>query len=867
MQEQPRNRDWVKNAAIIFLVVILVLTFFSNTIMNRTLPEVATQEVTSGSIVARVRGTGTVQANSNTQVKMDQNRVIRSVLVKVGQQVNAGDVLFTLGEGASEEIDAAEEKLQSLQASYNRTAATIPEFNYSTDSRKIGLLKDKLDAAAENLRVAEQAAKAATPYADQVAAVEAELENAVIARDKAKKEYDEARGRSEEQHVKTVEEFVNLNGADYLTFAYLDQYIRSITPNSIPPVIELDNYQIALIRLLVQNLELDGDLLNDSYENRNKMLLQIDRVNNLLDGTGYLVQFYDEDGKTLLQSTTEKYGTVPSYSGIMPTRKSSTPGNIRVFDYWENISTQERIAAVTKAVDYKAVYREEKEETTSTPEPTSSPDVSINIETLIVNTNSGNSTSANTSTTTTSTTTTPGATTPGATTPDATTPEVTTPEVTTPDATTPEVTTPDATTPGATTPEVTTPEENILGMSTLELNPIEMSTLESNLLGSIGESTLDSDSSPSTEGISVPVDATKQVVQYSEEKTSEEIEESNNDLLSIPPTSPQTGEKTRDELLDWLHSLEKALQLFDEAESWKYYKEQIVNQKKAIYDAAVAEAEKWGLALQTYLDSGTAESAVYKSKKEAYNNALDAYQTAVETYHDKKSANETTLAGYNADLANLWQQITKTKEKLEDLLGGEEAQIKAKVSGTIQTLNAAPGDTKKKDDVLATIEVPDMGYMMSFSVTNDQASRLRVGDTGTVSNFYWGDEITATLKSIQIDQKNPATNKLLTFDLSGNVTAGSELTVSVGQKSANYDVIIPSSSVRTDANGTYVLKMESKNSPLGNRYLARRVPVEVLAVDDTNSAVSADLGYGDYVITSSSAPLKNGQMVRLATSS
>ena len=399
MQEQPRNRDWVKNAAIIFLVVILVLTFFSNTIMNRTLPEVATQEVTSGSIVARVRGTGTVQANSNTQVKMDQNRVIRSVLVKVGQQVKAGDVLFTLGEGASEDIDAAEDKLQSLQASYNRTAATIPEFNYSTDSRKIGLLKDKLDAAAENLRVAEQAAKAATPYADQVAAVEAELENAVIARDKAKKEYDEARGRSEEQHVKTVEEFVNLNGADYLTFAYLDQYIRSITPNSIPPVIELDNYQIALIRLLVQNLELDGDLLNDSYENRNKMLLQIDRVNNLLDGTGYLVQFYDEDGKTLLQSTTEKYGTVPSYSGIMPTRKSSTPGNIRVFDYWENISTQERIAAVTKAVDYKAVYREEKEETTSTPEPTSSPDVSINIETLIVNTNSGNSTSANTSTT------------------------------------------------------------------------------------------------------------------------------------------------------------------------------------------------------------------------------------------------------------------------------------------------------------------------------------------------------------------------------------------------------------------------------------------------------------------------------------
>ena len=35
------RRDWVKNAIIIFLAVLLVLTFFSNTIMNYSLPEVA----------------------------------------------------------------------------------------------------------------------------------------------------------------------------------------------------------------------------------------------------------------------------------------------------------------------------------------------------------------------------------------------------------------------------------------------------------------------------------------------------------------------------------------------------------------------------------------------------------------------------------------------------------------------------------------------------------------------------------------------------------------------------------------------------------------------------------------------------------
>ena len=96
------------------------------------------------------------------------------------------------------------------------------------------------------------------------------------------------------------------------------------------------------------------------------------------------------------------------------------------------------------------------------------------------------------------------------------------------------------------------------------------------------------------------------------------------------------------------------------------------------------------------------------------------------------------------------------------------------------------------------------------------------------------------------------------------MNAGAELTLSVGQKSANYDNIVPNSAVRSDTNGKFVLVVESKNSPLGNRYYARRVAVEVLTEDDMNSAVTGDLGYGSYVITTSNAPIKNGDMVRLA---
>ena len=59
---KKRSRSWVKDAAIIFLAVLLVLTFFSNTILNRSLPEVATVYVQEGTITNKVRGTGTISA-------------------------------------------------------------------------------------------------------------------------------------------------------------------------------------------------------------------------------------------------------------------------------------------------------------------------------------------------------------------------------------------------------------------------------------------------------------------------------------------------------------------------------------------------------------------------------------------------------------------------------------------------------------------------------------------------------------------------------------------------------------------------------------------------------------------------------------
>ena len=802
MQEQPRNRDWVKNAAIIFLVVILVLTFFSNTIMNRTLPEVATQEVTSGSIVARVRGTGTVQANSNTQVKMDQNRVIRSVLVKVGQQVKAGDVLFTLGEGASEDIDAAEDKLRSLQTSYNKIAATMPEFSYGAEHNKLAHLEEAYNEALTAEDAALKAAQQAASNKEQYETALKELESAIVIRDTEKATYE-----------KELEAAKNA-----------------------PEIRERDDKQKNIIKEVVGRNALDGDLLIGDYGDRDKLVIQISRIDDWLDE----LEKKEAAAKAEADAADAAATAAAQAAADAAAQAAAQAASEAAAAEAQRLADE---AATAKAAQEQELADAQKAAADAMKEAAEAQKAAAEAQKAAAD--SANPDSANL-----------GAANPNAANANAAADVAAAAEE-------------QRLAEEAAAAEEKRLAEEAAAAATTKENSENTNVSENN--GSPAENPLSFNS----------IKKGNSVILMSFQPSDNHYYTTFDYRTGTIPKSPRTGEiiyynsyadwkgaPDKDRLTNWKAYLEDRLAEYDNIQREIYNLQDYLSPSRTAYDAAVLSVEKWKTAVEVLAASGnTPQSEAYKKAKENRVYAEEAYLAARQALRDKIAANENTITGYNIDLADLWQQITKTKEKLEDLLGGEEAQIKAKVSGTIQTLNAAPGDTKKKDDVLATIEVPDMGYMMSFSVTNDQASRLRVGDTGTVSNFYWGDEITATLKSIQIDQKNPATNKLLTFDLSGNVTAGSELTVSVGQKSANYDVIIPSSSVRTDANGTYVLKMESKNSPLGNRYLARRVPVEVLAVDDTNSAVSADLGYGDYVITSSSAPLKNGQMVRLATSS
>ena len=145
IEEKVKKRGWIKNVAIIFLSVLLVLTFFSNTIMNHSLPEVSAQYVTSGTINAKIRGSGTVAANQSYDVVLKQTREVEQVLVKVGDEVQIGDVLFVLADSDSQELTEAETSLETMQLDYQKGLINLANTDYAKENRDITRAQEKLN--------------------------------------------------------------------------------------------------------------------------------------------------------------------------------------------------------------------------------------------------------------------------------------------------------------------------------------------------------------------------------------------------------------------------------------------------------------------------------------------------------------------------------------------------------------------------------------------------------------------------------------------------------------------------------------------------------------------------------------------------
>lgn len=677
-ENKVKKRGWVKNAAIIFLSILLVLTFFSQTILNRSLPEVSTASVTSDTINARIRGSGTVTAGDTYEVVLGETRTVEAVYVKVGDAVAVGDKLFLLADKDSTELTQAQEQLATARRNYQSALIDMGSADYARENRNIQKLRETLADAQQKL-----AAGTVTPEEVNLAA--ANLKEAQ---------------KTQKELAKAVTDAETAYSDAQAAVAALESQVKTLEDSVEKQDRALETLEDELYRLQRGETYTQADLVKAQ--------------NALAEAKRDYANCWDQN-KTALDSLRAKAEAILGSSGG-ESGATSAEDVIRqmqaLCDGWNNDQLEGAYKATTE--EYNAF-------------------------------------------------------------------------------------------------QLLKPKYTALEKAQEKADSVEAG-LKNN------------------ESLQTQIRQKRQEISDAEETLSDtkhQLKQAKKDLAA-----------KQDELssADW--------------------------DLTALKDRQEQQTESISAFQETY-DNLKARSDSYESLKTAVDSAETALEDALFALAEQKKNDSKQSAKDQLNLQAQKEEIAKLEkevaERKENAVG---AEVTAKTAGTVSTISAVAGREVAAGTALATIEVVDRGYTLKFSVTKEQAQKVRLGDKAEISNYWWGSGIDATLTQIMPDSANPSTNKLLVFTLTGEVSSGDNLNLSIGQKSANYDAVIPSSAVRSDSNGTFVLVLTAKSTPLGNRYTATRVDVKVLAQDDTKSAVSG-LTYGDFVITTSSKPLDAGMQVRM----
>ena len=680
-KDGKKRREWVKNAAIIFLTIMLVLTFFSNTIMNYSLPEVATQYVQSGTITAKVRGTGNVEATDPYNIKIEETRVIASVAVKQGDQIEKDQVIYYLEDEQSDELKTAEAELEDLKLTYmkglfgsNVSSEVISKVaNGNVDG--FGALQAKVGDMQSRLEAAQTRVKECQDTLDNLT-----LQSTVNNNNSTINTIDE-----ENQKAQASTDLSNAQTQESNAEAAFNR-MKSEKLENLNHQIKEKQSAISDLETLIKGAEnIAGSVYGSTGDSDN------DSNNDSAQGyTAGGIDSYIQQREAAKQVMNEKLDDI--YEAALQDGSYNGNKDINELKQWINESDDRYQTYATLLNDYDAA------------------------------------------------------------------------------------------------------------VSQYEI-AVEMAENASSQLGSHDDNKIQL------------------------EKRKAELRELEARLSEVNAMNYTPGD-----------SVKEAQEKLNQADRILTDKTNANKQASVAYQNQIASAE-----------------AALKNAQAVYD-LLKEEQTAMSADINA----EIDLAKASRDIAKKEQEIAELREK------SMGAAITSPVAGTVTSLAYAAGETTKPEDTAAVIQVEGKGYTMSVSVTNEQAKKVQVGDNAELQNAWYYDDVQVVLASIKPDPDDPGQKKLLNFDVTGSsLQEGQALNISLGQRSAEYEYVVPNSAVREDNNGKFILIVESKSSPLGNRYIASRVDVEVLASDDNNTAISAGLFGYEYVITTSTKPVEAGKQVRL----
>lgn len=744
--DSASRRAWIKNAAIIFLVILLLLTFFSNTILNYSLPEVSAQYTSSGTLSTAIKASGTVKANASYNVVYEadaadsadgvaQTRKVVSVFVKEGQTVEKDAPILELKGGASEQLKSAQDEYDKLKREYDLgilgdNVSNITSDKTISDAQKaLENAKDELAKLQKNYNDLLSGVDTTTILQNQISALEDTIENltdqqtamtdkitevnSIISEAKALIEKDVLSNQTVAEKLAAAEEAYNSISSEYDTLKK-----------------ETDFYKERLDEIK----KVSGDVTE-----ANKLTQQLKTLQNELDSLDTEYSRYVEDTEDELDAL---------YQAVLDAKKvwEDTPETSETDENEITVSSMTKDEAYQKYQEALNAYDKAERNYKRQVE-----DYNTKFDKL---------------------------------------------------------------------------EEQISDIKE-KLNVIGMPEVD---------------------------DIFDYTVDYDLSSAQKDYDEASAKLTELE--TKYTDAKTKYESLIKQNSAE------DTVNEYSLILETYKNEESSLKDTIKQKNKELDNLKKQLSDSTTdltPEALADKIKEQK--NSVDSLEAALKITQATENQTTTTNKLTREDQK---KQLEELAAKIETYKNApENTQVTAPIAGKITAINFTAGESVTSGNTVASIEIADKGYIVEISMAADQARKIQVGTPCSVVNSWWYSNIEASVTGMRSDPSSQGKNRIITITVSGDVSEGQTLNFSIGDKSQSYDSVLPNSAIREDNDGKFVLVVESKKTPLNMRYTAKRVDIEVLASDDTQSAVSGLYG-SEFVITNSTVPIADKQQVRLA---
>ena len=117
--DEAQRKKVIGKLSLLFLMAMIGLTFFSNTINNFTLPRVQTARPTNGALIKEIFGEGTVEVKSTREEYAESNLRVKEVMVEQGDRVSKGQPIIIL------DVNELKSNYQDEQARYRQLQLSL----------------------------------------------------------------------------------------------------------------------------------------------------------------------------------------------------------------------------------------------------------------------------------------------------------------------------------------------------------------------------------------------------------------------------------------------------------------------------------------------------------------------------------------------------------------------------------------------------------------------------------------------------------------------------------------------------------------------------------------------------------------------